>query len=127
MSILDEVVNAAKERTIKFAEKVGIKDVKKREYDDYMTKLGNECREIITDPRYKNQQEYFDRRIEELIQGILYALVVDIKNLNKQDTLSKACAIASQLYVYREWKGWAKDKMDMVIDHEKNLKKEIEK
>jgi hypothetical protein len=122
-NILQEIVDAAIDRKNKFLEKIKLKDSKQDEYALKMTALANEAREILTDTRYKGQKEFFDGAIETLREALQYVLVRDIKNIDRQDTLLKACTIAAQLDAYIKILERPQKVLQEVQEWEKTIKK----
>lgn len=101
-NIFEEIANAAIVRKNKLMEKLSFRDKKKEEYNKQMTALANECKEIMTDPKYPRQQEFLNSAIETLQESLQHILVRDIKNLNRQDTLLMACTIAAQIEAFKK-------------------------
>jgi hypothetical protein len=127
VSELMKIVNSAKERKVKLLEKVGIADAKKREHNEKMEAFHKEMSALIVDPRYAHQQEYLTEEVNSLLVDLLNVLVVDVKNISKNDTLPKAQAIAGRLYQDLKLMGRASRFFKDYADYEKMTKKKEQK
>ncbi len=103
MNVLEQVVQAAKNRHTELMDRVksSLKREPKVNEHEMLLAEAQECLEELKDPRYIRRQAFLKKLVDNLDDALQHVLAVDVKNLTKEDTLLKAIAIASRREAYK--------------------------